>query len=300
MIERFTGENGCYFSIAALKAQAMLFGDDRLAEAVYDKSEGLGFDSDASIIEEAAPSNEIYFILSGVVSIRVHGREIAVRTDGQHIGEMAMIDPGQSRSASVVAEGEVIAARLDAAMFAKIANSFPVLWKNIAKELASRLRERNRYVSTVNPSPVLFVGCSTEALNVGRAIQSALEHDPMIVRVWTDSVFQPSNFPVESLEQQLQHSDFAAIVLSPDDTVISRSTESDAPRDNLIFELGLFMGALGRTRTFLVCPRGVEVKIPTDLMGITPIEYKPELDPGVAVAAACNEMREIIRKAGPR
>lgn len=300
MIERFTGKNGRYFSIEALKAQTMLLGDDSLAEAVYENADIFGFESGDSVIEEFAPSNEIYFILSGVVSIRVGGREVAARSAGQHFGEMAMLGPGQPRSASAVAKGEMIAARLDAVTFSQIADSCPVLWRNIAKELASRLRERNRYVSTVNPSPVIFVGCSIEALSIGRAIQSALDHDPIIVRVWSDGVFQPSSFPVESLEHQLQAVDFAALVLSPDDTVISRSAESDAPRDNLIFELGLFMGALGRKRTFLVVPRGVDIKIPTDVMGITPIEYEPELDPRDAVAVACNAMRNKIMRVGPK
>ena len=302
MIERFIGENRHHYTIEALRTQPILFGDDRLVQAVNDGAKILGFANGDVVIEESAATNDIYFILSGVVSIRVHGREIAVRVVGQHVGEMAGLNPGQRRSASAIAEGEVVVARLDGATFAKIGDSLPLLWRNVARELAGRLRERNRFVSTMNPRPVLFVGCSTEALSLGRAIQSALDYDPIIVKVWTDGIFRPSQFPVESLEHELHLVDFAAVVLSPDDTIVSRDEKSDAPRDNLILELGLFMGALGRARTFLVCPRGVEIKIPTDLMGITPLTYKPEpdLNPATAVAAACNEMRNIIMKAGPR
>ena len=302
MIERFIGENGRHYSIEALRTQPILIGDDHLVEAVYDGAKILGFANGEVVIEESAATNDIYFILSGVVSIRVNGREIAVRAAGKHVGEMAGLNPGQRRSASVIADGEVVVARLDASTFAKAGDSFPLLWKNVARELAGRLRERNRYVSTMNPRPVLFVGCSTESLNLGRAIQSALDYDPIIVKVWTEGIFRPSQFPVESLEHELHSVDFAVLVLSPDDTIVSRDEKSDAPRDNLILELGLFMGALGRARTFLVCPRGVEIKIPTDLMGITPLTYKPEpdLNPATAVAEACNEMRKIIMKAGPR
>ena len=46
--------------------------------------------------------------------------------------------------------------------------------------------------------------------------------------------------------------DFAAFIISPDDTVISRDAENLAPRDNVIFELGLFMGVLNRQRVFLI------------------------------------------------
>ena len=67
-------------------------------------------------------------------------------------------------------------------------------------------------------------------------------------------MFAPSAFPIESLEQVLRTVDFAALVLSPDDTVVSRGTTTDAPRDNIIFELGLFMGVLGHFRTFSNLP----------------------------------------------
>ena len=302
MIERFVGKDGRHFLIEALRNQPIFLGESCVVEAVCDGANVLAFKPEETIIEESSPSNDIYFILSGIVSIRVHGREIAVRTSGQHVGEMTILDPGQRRSASAVAEDEVVVARVDAATFSKIADSLPLLWRNIARELAARLRQRNRYVRPMNPRPVLFVGCSTEALDLGRAIQTALDHDPFIVRVWTDGIFDPTSFAIESLVRELHAVDFAALVLSPDDTVISRDTTNDAPRDNLIFELGLFMGSLGRGRTFLICPRGVDIKIPTDLMGITPLTYKPDLDlaPGTAVAVACNIIRKLIHKVGPR
>ena len=96
--------------------------------------------------------------------------------------------------------------------------------------------------------------------------------------------------------------DFAVLLLSPDDKVISRDTTSDAPRDNIVFELGLFMGALGHSRTFLVYPHGIDIKIPTDLAGITPLTYEPspQCELPSAVAPACNQLRNLILKAGLR
>ena len=197
---------------------------------------------------------------------------------------------------------EVVAARLSEADFNSIAESNPRLWRNVARELAGRLRQRNRFVAQPNPHPVLFVGCSSESLHIARAIQTAFKHDPIVVRVWTDSVFAPSSFAIESLENQLASTDFAALVLSPDDSVVSRGKTSEAPRDNVIFELGLFMGALGHSRAFLVYPLDTEVKIPTDLAGITAITYQPAPDGEILapLASACNEMRCIILRDGPR
>jgi predicted nucleotide-binding protein len=56
-------------------------------------------------------------------------------------------------------------------------------------------------------------------------------------------VFAASHFPIEDLETQVGNSDFAVLVLSPDDQVITaRGTTGLAPRDNLILELGIFIG----------------------------------------------------------
>ena len=273
-----------------------------MAEALAASAEVTPFTSGSIIIEESAPDNDLYFILAGTVSIRVFGREIAVRTAGQHFGEIALLDPGKPRSASVVADGETVTARMSAAAFATLADTSPRLWKNVARTLANRLSQRNRLVRPMNPRPALFVGCSAEALPIGKAIQSALEHDPVVVRVWTDDTFKASQYPIESLEVELGKVDFAALVLSPDDEVISRNRTREAPRDNLVFELGLFMGALGRSRTFLIRPHGTDIKIPTDLSALTALTYQS--DPGgtnsTDTASVCNELRATIMAMGPR
>ncbi len=302
MLSRFTGYDGRRFVIDALKEQPVIGGSDNLAEAIFDKVAVTGFSAGAVLIEESAPDNDIFFILSGAVSILVGGREVAVRWTGQHIGEMAVVDTGQPRSATAVAKGEVVVARVSASAFIDLADVNPQLWRNIARVLAERLRQRNRFVSPVNPRPVLFVGCSTESLSVAQAIQSALEHDPILVNVWTDGIFEASRFPIESLERELPGVDFAALVLSPDDKVISRDATTDAPRDNIVFELGFFMGALGRSNTFLVCPDGVNIKIPTDLEGLTTIRYRrdPQGELSSTIAPACIQLRSLILKAGPR
>ena len=302
MLQRFCGQGGRAHLVEALNIQPIINGDAVVAMAISECVAVESFRQGSNIIEESAPDNDLYFILAGVVSIRVSGREIAARTAGQHVGEMALLDPGRPRSAAAVADGEVVVARIAAAAFTTLADANPRMWRNIARVLAERLRQRNRFVPPANPRPVMFLGCSTESLSIGRAIQSVLEHEPIVVRVWTDDTFKASQFPVESLERELAKVDFAALVLSPDDTVISRNSEAQAPRDNLVFELGLCMGALGHSRTFLLHPRGLDIKIPTDLAGFTPLTYQtgPDVPNSVAVASACEEMRAAIMSSGPR
>ena len=110
MLQRFCGQGGRVHLIEALEIQPVMNGDTAVAKAISGCVEVESFEPDSSIIEESAPDNDLYFILAGVVSIRVSGREIAVRTAGQHVGEMALLDPGRPRSAATVAEGEVVIA----------------------------------------------------------------------------------------------------------------------------------------------------------------------------------------------
>jgi predicted nucleotide-binding protein len=75
-----------------------------------------------------------------------------------------------------------------------------------------------------------------------------------------------------------------------------------APRDNVILELGLFIGALGRQRVFMLIEQGMDVKIPTDLLGVTPIVY-PAGAPGdlsARLGPACTELRAVMNARGPR
>ena len=302
MLDRFNGPEGRPLLVEALRTQSIIGDDADLSEFIAASVKVETFEPESPLMLEAGADNDICFILSGVVSVRVLGREVAIRTAGQHIGEMSLVDPTQQRSASVVAENQVVIARLPERSFTKLAESHPRLWRNVARELAHRLRQRNRLVEPVNSRPVLFVGCSTESIAIASMIQSALRCDPIEVTMWTDGVFTASTFPIESLERILPTVDFAALVLSPDDTVISRGAVTLAPRDNIIFELGLFMGVLRHSRTFLIYPTGSEIKIPTDLVGITLLTYspKPEGNVPTEMAALCSQIRTNILTTRPR
>ena len=137
---------------------------------------------------------------------------------------------------------------------------------------------------------------------VANEIQAGLTHDCVVATVWTNGVFGASKFSLEALEDARSEADFAVLVLYPDDKVISRQHELDAPRDNIIFELGFFIGALGRRRVFIVSPRSTEIKIPTDLLGITPITYAhgDPKDLAAHLGPVCTELRKTIEELGPR
>lgn len=112
MLQRFKGPEGHRVFVEALEMQPVIGGRPELANVVCDSSQLESWAPGDSIIENGTPGNEIYFVLSGAVSIQVQGREVAVRQGGEQIGEMALLHPGQPRSATVVAIDETVTARL--------------------------------------------------------------------------------------------------------------------------------------------------------------------------------------------
>src|SRR5579862_9868892 len=122
--------------------------------------------------------------------------------------------------------------------------------------------------------PQLFIGCSVESLPVAYAIQESLEHDADVT-LWTQNVFKPSSPTLHSILAALGVTDFGLFILAPDDIINSRGSKFKVPRDNVLFELGLFTGRLGLGRTFFMIPDDIrEFHPPSDLLGITPLQYK--------------------------
>jgi predicted nucleotide-binding protein len=277
----------------------MVGGDTVLAAALADVAELIAADAGDAVITQGGTDNDLYLVVSGKVEILIHGRPIAERAAGTHVGEMALIDPKARRSATVVAKEASLLAKIFEPAFSMVAGAHPKLWRALAVELGDRLRERTKFIRVPNEKPLVFVGSSREALPVANGLHAALHSPEIDVRVWTDGVFGASRFPLEDLEKQLGLADFAVLVVAADDQVASRGTTKDAPRDNVVFELGLFMGGLARSRTFMLTPRGMDLKIPTDLLGLTPLLYE-QAKPADDVAKAADELRGIAMRMGPR
>ncbi len=95
--------------------------------------------------------------------------------------------------------------------------------------------------------PSVFIGSSTEGLKIAKTIQLLLER-VCEVTIWSQGIFGLSRGYLEELVSSIEKFDFAILVLTPDDMTTSRETEAESPRDNVIFELGLFVGGIGRNR----------------------------------------------------
>jgi len=256
------------------------------------------------VIQQEGTDNYIYFILVGEVTIEVSGREMTFRSAGQHVGEMAMIDPTQRRSASVRARLDCVVAKVSEPEFEALAEAYPRMWRALAVELGSRLRQRNGHVRPRNETPIVFVGsCSSaEGLALARALQVAFAFDSWVTRLWCDDgVFPAGKTPIESLVAQLEVVDFALFVVTPDDLLAgATATTVAAPRDNVIFELGLMIGALGRDRVFMVKTRSSApaMRLPSDLLGVQPLDIQPG-DPatlGSRIGPAASHFRSIATR----
>lgn len=289
--------------LTALGGQSLVGGDEVLAGEIASVAVARTVPKGGVLISQADKSNTIYFILSGRVAIVVNGQGVATRGPGEHVGEMAVVDPAASRSATVTALEDVLVAEVTEVAFSDIATRFPTIWRRIGMQLCHRLRQRGDLIRQANDRPRLFLGSSVEALPILNELQSGLSHDRVTVVKWTDRVFGASSFAIESLEAQVQSADFAAMVFSPDDVTRSRGKQREAPRDNVVFELGLFMGALGRRRTFIVRPRGVDLKVPSDLLGLGVYDYEPEGaadDLAARLGPVCHGLRSTIARMGVR
>ncbi|GAA4903983.1 nucleotide-binding protein [Ferrimonas pelagia] len=122
--------------------------------------------------------------------------------------------------------------------------------------------------------PRVFIASSSEALQEVRALHANLEYDAELTN-WTH-LFDLSQTAIETLETLPQRFDFGIFLFTPDDVVKFRDTEVSKARDNVVFELGLFIGSLGRERCFIVQPRDSDLQLPSDLAGITPATYNPD------------------------
>ena len=142
--------------------------------------------------------------------------------------------------------------------------------------------------------PRIFLGSSAKQAKLVQALTRGLE-DVAQVEPWTTS-FNPGTNTLERLLELTREVDFAAFVFARDDWTNTSAPASDptgsgqaSPRDNVVFEAGLFGGALGMRRTFILHASGS--KLPSDLLGLTCVRY------GATTAAEMRVVNQKLRKA---
>ena len=149
----------------------------------------------------------------------------------------------------------------------------------------------------------VFVGSSVGGLSHARAVKQNLDYDAW-VRLWNQGIFRTGSYPVDDLIAALDDADFGAFIFLPEDILIlnrqGESVETKAVRDNVVFELGMFVGRLGRDRVFMIKPRGQELHLPSDLSGVNLSDFNDDPNLHSALGAATDAIRTRIQQLGPK
>lgn len=121
-------------------------------------------------------------------------------------------------------------------------------------------------------SSTVFIASTKEAMDqpwlpdVLTVVEGRLE-DKVSLQTWK-SAFEAGDVTGEKLIAYAKTIGAAVVVLTGDDRVDSRGAEGQpSPRDNLIFEAGIFIARLGFGRVLLMREEGA--KVPSDLLGFT-------------------------------
>ena len=141
--------------------------------------------------------------------------------------------------------------------------------------------------------PRIFLGSSGQQAALLESLTAGLA-DVADVEPWT-IVFNPGTSTLDRLVELTHEVDFAAFIFAQDDWTAHGDAPGQAsPRDNVVFEAGLFGGVLGMRRTFILHANGA--KLPTDLLGLTCVRYA-ETTPA-EVAEINQKLRNAIEHEG--
>lgn len=268
--------------VSLLLEQHSICGNGKLANAIEEAGTAIEFSKEELVISYGDFSDDIFFIIRGSVDVVSRGHKHAVRSNRCHVGEMALLDPGLGRSADVFScQDGTVAIKVAGAVMRSIGDEHPAFWRYLGRELAERLRERDRFFVRPNDTPIVFIASSGAAKKDLEIIEDHLKGPTIICRPWTDpDIFKASDFTINSLLKQADEADFAIILATPDDIVeknsplggwLKRRSVKRSARDNVLLEYGLFAGAIDRNRVLVFEKSGVG--LPTDLQGLTTLRY---------------------------
>ena len=272
----------------------------RVLRKIAKVGEVIDYKTDQVIVNQGDIGGHVYFILNGNISVVINGKKVATRSAKECVGEMTMLDPTQKRSATLIAMEESRLLKVNEDAVKKLMQKNQSILEGLALELASRLREHTTKITKGNEVPNVFIGSSSEfdiiAQKVGKKLPKTEDVKPIL---WQNGVFELSKSNIESLCAIADKADFGVFILSKDDLTKSRGRKSASPRDNVLFEFGLFMGHIGRDRTFAICC-GKRLKIPSDLLGVTFIMLDIKDKKNVDVSSCIEKLRAEILKKGVR
>jgi hypothetical protein len=140
--------------------------------------------------------------------------------------------------------------------------------------------------------PKIFIGSSKAGYAIGEKVKANLSSTGDCF-LWQDpNVWEPNRSTFENLLRMVSYFDFGIFVATADDLTLTNDKIVIEPRDNVILEMALFLGAMGRDKAFLLVEEGI--KLPTDFNGI----YMPRFDKASdkSIKNACDEYANKIEE----
>jgi CRP/FNR family transcriptional regulator, cyclic AMP receptor protein len=288
--------------VEALLRQRLIRGERELAEKFADKGRTVEYANGEVLIDQGAWDDDLHFILAGEFAVLINGQDTQRRKEGEAVGELAGLSRARARTATLKATAPSLVLAVSLTDVKEIAGSDVEFWKAAADVVADQLDHRNQQIGSANEHPRIFVISSTEGLPVARQVRQNLDADDMPVYLWDRGTFPVSDYAVSSLEDAIEAADFTIAVVRADDLLVSRDETRSVARDNVHFEYGISVGRIGRERSFLLVDAAADVKLPSDLAGLTTLRYqsgdKDQMER--SVAKACDQAREKIEFSGVR
>lgn len=149
----------------------------------------------------------------------------------------------------------------------------------------------------MSEKPTVFIASSSEAISVAEAVHIKLEQETR-VKLW-ENAFDLSSVTITTLINKTKEADYAVFVFHADDKTLIREKEYSSVRDNVVLELGMFIGSIGLEKCFILVPKSAETvfRLPTDLAGVTATFYDDkEPDVTDAVTGSCAKIKQAIKK----
>ncbi len=303
MIERLLSKDGREERIKYLLRQEAVEHNREIAEALEVVAEFMPIPEGTVIIEQGASDTDVFLIIKGSFNVVLNGHRIAgTRHSNEHVGEMNAVEPLNGRATTVQAREHSIVAKVSGVDFMNVVNRFPAqLYPPITRKLCKRLYDRNQQTPDNREHPRVFVISSTETRETAQRAADRLRRDGLEVVPWFDpNFFVTGDLTLERLEQAVIEFDFAVALVTSDDLTVSRGAASYSPRDNVIFEIGLFMGQLGRNRILILRPESepdkdfqLSRKVPSDLLGLFEVRFQNEEELKVKLNAEAEKMLEL-------
>jgi predicted nucleotide-binding protein len=282
--------------VEALLNQRVVRGNREVAEAIATAGQLVSFEPGAELITQGADDTDCYFLLAGKVELRIHGEILPYgRAAGDLVGEFRAINPQISRTATVIANEEVVAIKCSAASLKLAGSSVSEVWRLLAVELTNRIEQRNQLIQTVNERPKIFMIAAERRLDVAKELSLALSKD-FEVDLWSeDDLVPPGGYELDTLHEKARNADFGIVFAHPDDLARQGERLDDEQWETIRFELGYLMSELSRHRTLVMIPSGGANVAPRLFKGIQPMTYQMPAD-GTPTRAVLVEVVDAIKE----